>query len=453
MLTGPRRVGKTTILRKVFQSFPEQTCYINLEESTVRRFLTSSSLKDLVIGVHNRDNKRVIFLLDEITSLGDDWAQLVKELWDYMESQELRLFLLVTGSAGILISNKFSTISGRSGYCKSGKLRLSNPLVVLPLKFSQFKDNTLGRTKAKFLRLEKEKRLEFMWEILKNNRDIIENVNDYLRKSYNLRAALDTYLKYGGFPQILERINDLSPENTYNLILDILNSIHKDAPLAGLSEDYTKKFPVTYGNMAKMATVIDVAKLEQQLKKDLALSNKRIDPTLVHKLIQFFIKAHILVEATPMSEVESNSNTQIMRLFLNDPAYFWAIYFNMIDMKDKSKLSVAEGHLLEHTVCSHISRLNTKLEFYNDGDIDVDCIFTLEGNKVLVQVSNSVKEARGDIKKASEVIKRVSEATENAGKSEVTLNYYTISVVRDIDEIKAEEDGVIIPAHLFLTLI
>ena len=109
---------------------------------------------------------------------------------------------------------------------------------------------------------------------------------------------------------------------------------------------------------------------------------------------------------------------------------------------------------MEHIVCSHISRLgrNFRLEFYNDGKIDIDCIFELKGNKLLVQVKMSDREINKDLTNASEVIELLRKQEHQQGQT-IRKNYYAISVVHDADSIIKTKDGTIIPAAFFLSLI
>ena len=109
---------------------------------------------------------------------------------------------------------------------------------------------------------------------------------------------------------------------------------------------------------------------------------------------------------------------------------------------------------MEHIVCSHISRLgqNFRLEFYNDGKIDIDCIFELKGNKLLVQVKMSDREINKDLTNASEVIESLRTEEQQQGQT-MRENYYAIAVVHDADSIIKTQDGTIIPAALFLSLI
>jgi len=109
---------------------------------------------------------------------------------------------------------------------------------------------------------------------------------------------------------------------------------------------------------------------------------------------------------------------------------------------------------LEHIVCSHISRLgqNFQLEFYNDGKINIDCIFELKGNKLLIQVKMSDMKIKKDLTNASEVIELLREQEHQQGQT-IHKNYYAISVVHDADSIIKTTDGTLIPATLFLSLI
>ena len=477
VLTGPRRVGKTTILFKLYDEFKRYACYINVEDSDVRRYITTHSLKDLVIFL-NKNTKRNIFMLDEITSLGQEWSRAVKELWDYLEKNNLRIFLIITGSAGILISNKYSDIAGRSGYCKSGEHTLSNPLVVLPKKFSELLGELPYKTPyglSPIIPLKRRDRITTLIKITGADRSTIDGVNTTLKRatitqkqqiplSNYMRAVFDDFLLRGGFPQLLQaQLSTNNPyDDVYRIATNILDSIHKDAMLLNLKDVETRNFLIAYKNVARMSTLIDIVKLENELKRLLNITNKRSDPNLVPKLIEFFRGAHILVEAVPLTidvDKDPQLNMNLKKLFLIDPSLFWAIYYNDIDFNryetQKNYSMTLTGFLLEHTVCSHLIRLGRgiQLEFYNDGEIDIDCIFELQGNKIFLQVERSESEVEKDLERTADIIKKIKAQDKNSLK-----NYYPVSVVYELDEIRTYDlsdgqTGVAIPAHYFLSLI
>ncbi|QXJ27093.1 RuvB-like Holliday junction ATP-dependent DNA helicase [Saccharolobus shibatae B12] len=476
ILTGPRRVGKTTILSKLNDEFKKYACYVNIEDSYIRKYISTHSLKDLVVSLHEITGRN-IFMLDEITSLEQDWSRAVKELWDYLEKNNLKIFIIITGSAGILISNKYSDIAGRSEHCKSGEHKLSNPLTILPKKFSELLPRKLYKSPyfKSIIPLKKQERLEILIKIARAERSEIEYVNRILKGiniitqkqqkislSKYMRAVLDDFLLRGGFPQLLQaRLSINNPHNdVYGIATNILDSIHKDAILLSLKDVETKKFLLAYKNTAKISALIDITKLENELKRLLNTTNKKSDPNLISKLISFFEDAHILVKADPLIvDEDTKSNTNLKKLFLIDPALFWALYYNDIDFsrytKELGYSTTIVGFLLEHTVCSHLIRLgrSIQLEFYNDGETDIDCIFELHGNKIFLQVERSENEVQKDLERTANIIQKIKEKDKSGLK-----NYYPISVVYDLDEIRVYnlpngQIGVAIPTHYFLSLI
>ncbi|NAY82415.1 MAG: AAA family ATPase [Thaumarchaeota archaeon] len=459
VLTGPRRVGKSTILFRILDEFKDSSCYINIEDSNVRNlFNTGYSLKDLVITLY-KETKRNIFLLDEITKLKNEWADAVKELWDYMEKNSIKIFLIITGSVGILLSNNYSVIAGRSGYCKSGNHILTNPLIVLPKKFAEIIPYSFYR--RGILPLKTDERIEYLIKLAQGDEKIIRKLNEVLRSfvlnsinygtfSKILKDRLDHYMQFGGFPQILNIITSPSEdplEDVSKIAQDILNSIHKDAPLIGdeYEKAHTEKFLEAYARTANMSAMVDITKLERELKIQLNLSENKTPKNLLTDLMSFFVDSHILVKAN------SYTKPTIVKLFLNDPALFWGLYYKK---RIKKVTRVEQGLLLEHIVCSHISRLgqNFQLEFYNDGEKDIDCIFELKGNKLLVQVKMSDREINKDLTNASEVIESLRTEEQQQGQT-MRENYYAIAAVHDADSIIKTQDGTIIPAALFLSLI
>jgi hypothetical protein len=414
-------------------------------------------------------------MLDEITSLGSDWSQAVKELWDYLEKNGLKIFIITTGSAGILISNKYSDIAGRSEPCKSGEHTLSNPLIVLPSKFSELLPENLYKSSygtESFIPLKAKERHDTLIKIARAEQGLIDNINKTLKIDFTekqqqniplsiyTRSRLDDFLLRGGFPQLRDaELSKTNPhKDAYNIATNILNSVHKDSKLLNLNDVETRKFLQAYRNVAKMSALIDIGKLENKLKRLLNISNKKSDSKLISNLINFFEDAYIFVKASQLIiDQGSQPNINLTKLFLIDPAIFWALYHNDIDFtkykKDQQYSKTIDGFLLEHIVCSHLIRLerSIQLEFYNDGETDIDCIFELHGNKIFLQVELSENEVQKDLEKTTNIIQKIKD-------KDSLKNYYPVSVVYDIDEIRVynlqnNQKGVAIPAHYLLSLI
>jgi hypothetical protein len=162
-----------------------------------------------------------------------------------------------------------------------------------------------------FFHLKTDERIEYLIRLAQGDEKIIRKLNEALRSPVrnsinfgtSLKDALNHYLnhymQFGGFPQILNIITSPSEdplEDVSKIAQDILNSIHKDAPLIGYRKVHTEKFLEAYARTANMSAMVDITKLERELKIQLNLSENKTPKNLLTDLMSFFVDSHILVK-------------------------------------------------------------------------------------------------------------------------------------------------------------
>lgn len=101
LLTGPRQVGKTTLLLEIAGQFGEAAIYAAGDEPDAalpgfweRRWAEAEA--------RARDGKAVL-LLDEVHRLGD-WAARLKGQWDLLRRRRLPLHVVATGSSALRVA-------------------------------------------------------------------------------------------------------------------------------------------------------------------------------------------------------------------------------------------------------------------------------------------------------------------------------------------------------------
>lgn len=219
-----------------------------------------------------------------------------------------------------------------------------------------------------------------------------------------------------------------------------MDSTVKDISYYGLDVEIGKQFLEALKNVAKMAAMLDVYRLKEKFRSLLGQSKEKFNENMFLKVMSYFTKSYTFVRLT--NEVEGEFS-KLEKLCINDPAIFWELYEEDIDMKNQDVLSTAQGFLLEHIVGSHLKRMRgVELSFYNDGERDIDFILRLMGMTFLIQVAKSDSEAHKDLKKAKSVAENLK--LENA---------YNVSLIMNAEKIIKNDDGVIVPASLFLALI
>lgn len=203
LLTGPRQVGKTTILRQTEKYVKEHvlgtTYFFNLEDAdTLAEF--NPSPKNLLKAVALTEARRIFVFIDEVQYL-DDPAHWLKYLYDtYAE----KIKFIVSGSSAFYIDKKFTD-------SLAGRKRLFN---IYPLSFKEFLRFT-GRDTL----MEATLRL------------------DYTKKSLAAvhYQAFAEYITYGGYPRVALAP---SPEEKIAELREIANTyVKKDVLESPLGSD------------------------------------------------------------------------------------------------------------------------------------------------------------------------------------------------------------------------
>lgn len=116
VVSGPRQVGKTTLVRQVMDGFPGPAVYGSADEPTLRgpdwvRQQWERARAEL-IGREEGQNAGLL-VLDEVQKL-PDWSETVKRLWDEDTREGRALQVVLLGSAPLLIRRGLSeSLAGR----------------------------------------------------------------------------------------------------------------------------------------------------------------------------------------------------------------------------------------------------------------------------------------------------------------------------------------------------
>jgi predicted AAA+ superfamily ATPase len=187
IITGLRRTGKTTLLKKLLEDFEsENKVYIDLERIDNQELFSEKNYENIITALSSRAldfNKRILVAIDEVQLL-PGIVSVIKYLYD-----NYQIKFLVTGSSSYYIKNLFSeSLSGRKKVFELHTLSFSEFLLFKNIEYKI--PETLGR---KFIAAEYER----------------------LKKYY------DEYIRYGGFPEVAlsKSINDKK-----DIVNDILSS-------------------------------------------------------------------------------------------------------------------------------------------------------------------------------------------------------------------------------------
>ena len=338
-IIGVRRCGKTFLLYQLMDRLAaamprNQIVCINFEDERLN--LKAEEL-DLVLQAYmelypENDLSKTYFLFDEIQNV-EGWEKFVRRVYDQVSKN-----IVVTGSNAKMLSSEIATsLRGRGlGY------------EVYPLNFKEY--------------------LRF-GEI---------DVDLFASKSKaRINAAFDRFIKYGGFPELME----IEDDRTHNKIL----------------QDYFQV--MIYRDLIERYNIANTVALKYFLKRLFASATKQIS---VHRIFNDLKSAGIRVGKNTLYEfLEAAEAIFLVRtirkyspkitvqelsekkVYIIDTGLLNAIVF---------KFSADTGKALEHTVYWELIRRGHTVFFYKDG---FECDFLIQENERIVhaiQVCDQIQE-------------------------------------------------------------
>lgn len=187
IITGLRRTGKTTLLKKLLEEFEtDNRSYFDLERIDNRELFSEKNYENIIDALSSRGlsfRKKILIGIDEVQLL-PGIVSVIKYLYD-----NYPIKFIVTGSSSFYIKNLFSeSLSGRKKVFELFTLNFREFLTFRDIDFAQSK--TLGK---KFISAEFER----------------------LKKYY------EEFIRYGGFPEVILSKNVSDKKDIVN---DILSS-------------------------------------------------------------------------------------------------------------------------------------------------------------------------------------------------------------------------------------
>jgi len=345
ILTGMRRVGKTTLLKFIMGKIDsDNKIFLDLENPATRKILENENYDKILesfklLGL-NTEKQSYVFL-DEIQFVKNS-PSVVKYL---MDNFKIKFFL--SGSASFYLKNLFAeSLAGRKYIFE-----------MFPLSFSEFLK-------------------------IKNVKTDIGSISEKISKaSFDiLDKYYDEYIHYGGFPGVVLKASD----NEKKMMLDDVFSSYFQLEIEQLS-DFRKTNIIRdliLLLMKRIGSRLDI----QKLSKELGVSRET-----VYNYISFLENTYFIKLIRPFSRNLDNEIKSIPKFYLCDSGL--ANHFANVD----------SGALLENAVFSAL-RNKGKLNYYqkkNGQEIDfiLDEKFAIEVKTVpyeqdmkrLSVISNSLK--------------------------------------------------------------
>ncbi|MGQ0657874.1 MAG: ATP-binding protein [Chromatiales bacterium] len=114
VVTGPRQVGKTTLVRQVFDGLGVRGLFVSADEPTLRDTAWLATQWEAARAMARDAGPRGVALaLDEVQKISG-WSETVKRLWDEDTASGIALQVVVLGSAPLMLQRGLSeSLAGR----------------------------------------------------------------------------------------------------------------------------------------------------------------------------------------------------------------------------------------------------------------------------------------------------------------------------------------------------
>lgn len=306
VITGMRRVGKSTLLRQLLDNVPgKNKIYLDLERMENRLIFKQSTNREMELFLETMGvdvTKKCTIALDEI--------QLLPEIVSVMKYwyDTYRTKFIVTGSSSFYLKNRFSeSLAGRKQIFE-----------LTPLSFDEF---------LRFKGIEVDKKFSFY---------------SYLEGFYNLyKSHYNEFIRFGGFPEVT-LIGKTASKKA--MLQDILNA-YIDMDVKILS-DYSlndELYRLIRLLSARVGSKMDASKLA---------SVAGINRNKIANYLNLFEQTYFLTKLTPFS---NNTDKEISQ----QPKYYFS---------DSGLLNLMEeqetGKIFENTVINQFMRLNKSVNYY-----------------------------------------------------------------------------------------
>ena len=355
VIKGIRRSGKSTLMINQIKTLlkngvdKKDILYVNLEDPRFVNHLNLELLekiKEVYLEYLNPSDKPYIFL-DEIQNIPNFEKWLNKEY-------ELKNFVLtISGSNSSMLSSEIaSVLSGRY---------LS--VDVMPLGFKEF--------------------LEFKGVS-------INSLLDFVNQKIKINREFEEYLKYGGFPKVL----DYKEEDKKELLLTYKDSILlKDIVARYKLKNYNTLNEIAAFLLANSGIVQSVTKLKNSFK---------ISYDMASSYLEYLKNAFLIYEVKKFDYSLKKQN-------LNDKKYYSADLglsniFRVANLQNR-------GSDLESIVFLELLRRGYKVYYYKtSADYECDFLIEFDGKiKTLLQVSKTIKDEKTTKRELKGLIKTKDE--------------------------------------------
>lgn len=317
IVTGMRRTGKTTLLKKIFNEIPSSNkLWFDFENPLDIKYFSDIDYNDIFVNLVNKGldkNRKIYIFVDEVQHF-PEITKIIKYLIDHY-----KIKFIITGSASYYLKNLFpESLSGRKIIFE-----------LFPLNFREF---------LLFKNKDAEK-----YDLLKGKVKI--NRIDYER----FHKLYEEFIEWGGFPEVVLAKNN----NQKNDFLKDVFTSYFQKEIIGLA-DYRKNEKIRDLILLlsqRVGSKLDINRLSQELQ---------ITRSTVYSYISFFVATYFITLVAPFSRSVDRTVSGAPKVYFCDNGI----------LKTLSNLS--DGQILENSLFNQL-KFYGGLNYYErrtGGEID-----------------------------------------------------------------------------------
>ncbi len=327
VITGMRRVGKTTILKYLYSKITsENKIFLNLEDALTRKIFSEENYENIKLTLEKEGldfGKKVFIFIDEIQFI-PEISSVIKYFYDEYNSK-----FVVSGSSSYYIKNHFTeSLSGRKFVVE-----------LYPLTFMEF---------LKFKGIQKINVKGFDQKVSQKNDILAEKYFDLYTE----------YMTYGGFPDVvLNKKDNIKKE----ILKDILNS-------------YFQIDVTTLADFQDISCLRDLLiLLTQRIGQKINISNisnaMRLNREKIYEYLELLNSTYVIHTISQKSSIDNKVSS-------NDKLYFNDIGLASIlaDIFEGAKLenSVYMNLIYDHELTYYQTASGGEIDFILDGEIGIE---------------------------------------------------------------------------------
>jgi len=414
VLRGPRRVGKTTLLKLRIQRLlekgitPENVFYYPCDALETPNQL--AKIVDTYLSTMRKKDEWAYLFIDEVSML-KDWQRAVKLLIDAGRFKDCTTIL--TGSHSIDLRKGSESLAGRRG--RIDKLRYGTPdKILLPAKFSEYIETlkpVLSNKIRELWLLSLERRKRMILELAKGRIPI--ELRKMVFFSKELETLFEQYLLTGGIASAIHEYTASRriSRDTYGTFVHF---VVRDICRWGQDENYARQI------LRRMIETLASQVSWNSLKEDTEISDHKTAGSYVKVLKDSFVVAyyyHLNVgKRSPYYRKEKKAYFQDPFIFHSCRSWvygrdgFEASLEFLSKTENRSKLveCVASNHISRFMFCLHPSSLfdpSNYVFYWRNKKREVDFVIDLDGKFLPIEVKYSDNIQKDDVRGISEFMK------------------------------------------------